>query len=106
MPTLLSLAPEHRARATACLQMVALLLALVAGEAFLSGVAGDTPARRTPIAEDAQPARRAAFTLSEAAALPRPATMSAALLPEPGAWMMTTLGLLGLEWMARRQRSA
>jgi len=30
---------------------------------------------------------------------------TAALAPEPAAWMTTTLGLLGLEWMGRRNRA-
>lgn len=105
MPTLQPLSRERRARAAACLQMVALLLALIASAACLSGVASDASANGTPSAQVGATARSRSGA-SEAATAPRPTTMSAALLPEPGAWMMTTLGLLGLEWMARRKRVA
>lgn len=90
IPTLHLLVRRRASRTVAFLQIATLLLALMACAACLSGIASD-----------------GAIGGAQAGALAlRPGTMSAALLPEPGAWMITTLGLIGLEWMARRKRVA
>lgn len=110
--TLHSSSSKRSSQPAAFLQLALLLLVVGASAACLSGVAGEASAsvagethasvaRETRLAEtESRPGA------SDAARAARPRIESAALLPEPGAWMTTTLGLLGLEWMARRKRVA
>jgi len=85
IPTLRLLVRRSGRRATAALQIAGLLIALVAAACVSGTASSDTTDAARLVAA-------------------RSTMMSAALLPESGAWMITTLGLVGIEWMARRKR--